>query len=227
MNTQKVGGYQGQGNAASPSLPQLFGIVLSVLAGLSAATQFFAYKFGGQAALGSNLAGFYPPWRILTWTAAWYSHFSTIFMTAAALGMGIITLGFFGVFVLKMISENTARAQTTLHGSARWANKSDIEAAGLLENDGVYVGAWLAPGPWWRKRRLLYLRDDSAENILVYAPPRSGKGVGLVIPTLLSWFQSAVITDLKGELWDNTAGWRQQHAGNKVLRFEPASSKGS
>jgi len=36
-----------------------------------------------------------------------------------------------------------------------------------------------------------------------------------------------VITDLKGELWSVTAGWRKVHAGNKVIRFDPASPKGS
>ena len=218
MNSQKVGGYQGQGNPASPRLPLLVGIVVSVLAGLFGATQFFAYQFGGQAALGSNLAGFYPPWRILTWAAAWYANFSPVFMTAAALGMGIVMLGFLGVFILKMVSQNTARAQDTLHGSARWATKADIEAAGLLNNDGVYVGAWREPGSWWRKGRLYYLRDDSSQHVLTYAPPRSGKGVGLVIPTLLSWPHSVVVNDLKGELWELTSGWRKHHAGNKVLR---------
>jgi type IV secretion system protein VirD4 len=48
----------------------------------------------------------------------------------------------------------------------------------------------------------------------------------LVIPTLLSWEHSAVITDLKGELWELTSGWRQKYARNKVLRFEPASLSG-
>ena len=62
--------------------------------------------------------------------------------------------------------------------------------------------------------------------MLCYAPTRSGKGVGLVVPTLLSWSQSAVVTGLKGELWAMTAGWRQQHAGNRVLRFEPATTTG-
>jgi type IV secretion system protein VirD4 len=62
--------------------------------------------------------------------------------------------------------------------------------------------------------------------VLCYAPTRSGKGVGLVIPTLLSWEHSAVITDLKGELWELTSGWRQKYARNKVLRFEPASLSG-
>ena len=71
-----------------------------------------------------------------------------------------------------------------------------------------------------------YLRHNGPEHILTYAPTRSGKGVGLVIPTLLSWKHSCVITDLKGELWAMTAGWRQKHANNKVIRFEPATLKG-
>jgi len=46
----------------------------------------------------------------------------------------------------------------------------------------------------------------------------------VVIPTLLSWTQSAVITDLKGELWALTSGWRKHYARNKVLHFDLASS---
>ncbi|MCH8795130.1 type IV secretory system conjugative DNA transfer family protein, partial [Neisseria gonorrhoeae] len=53
------------------------------------------------------------------------------------------------------------------------------------------------------------------------------KGLGLVLPTLLSWPHSTFITDLKGELWALTAGWRKKYAHNKVIRFEPASAQGS
>ena len=83
------------------------------------------------------------------------------------------------------------------------------------------MGAWLD-----KKGVTRYLRHNGAEHVLCYAPTRSGKGVGLVIPTLLSWEHSAVITDLKGELWELTSGWRQSYARNKVLRFEPASLSG-
>ena len=83
------------------------------------------------------------------------------------------------------------------------------------------MGAWLD-----KKGITRYLRHNGAEHVLCYAPTRSGKGVGLVIPTLLSWEHSAVITDLKGELWELTSGWRQKYARNKVLRFEPASLNG-
>ena len=92
-------------------------------------------------------------------------------------------------------------------------------AAALLGNEGVYVGAWRDTG-----NHVHYLRHNGPEHILCYAPTRSGKGVGLVIPTLLSWKHSAVILDLKGELWELTAGWRKEHAHNKVLRFDPANA---
>jgi len=83
----------------------------------------------------------------------------------------------------------------------------------------VYVGSWQD-----KPNTLHYLRDSSMEHVLACAPCRSGKTTALVIPTLLAWNQSAVIYDSRNELWSLTAGWRQQHAKNKVLRFEPASS---
>src|SRR5690606_31963981 len=78
---------------------------------------------------------------------------------------------------------------------------------------GVYVGGWED-----KDGNFYYLRHSGPEHVLTYAPTRSGKGVGLVVPTLLSWSASCVITDLKGELWALTAGWRQKHAKNKVIR---------
>src|SRR3546814_14831660 len=57
---------------------------------------------------------------------------------------------------------------------------------------------------------------------MAFAPTRSGKGVGLVIPTLLSWTGSAVIHDIKGENWQLTAGWRARFSN--VLLFNPTDS---
>jgi type IV secretion system protein VirD4 len=158
-------------------------------------------------------------------------------MRAAAVGITVTATGLLGLMVVKMVAANSAKTNPYLHGSARWANQHDIERAGLLPrpitvwqqltgkkklaSDGVYVGAWLD-----KKGVTRYLRHNGAEHVLCYAPTRSGKGVGLVIPTLLSWEHSAVITDLKGELWALTSGWRQKYAGNKVLRFEPAAVSG-
>jgi type IV secretion system protein VirD4 len=211
---------------------------LSLVGGLQAATQFFAKDFGYQIALGGHTNGFYPPWGILEWTSKWYGQYPEMFMRAGGVGIAVASAGLIGLVVARMIAANSSKANKYLHGSARWANVTDIRAAGLLPRtrtlwqavtgregapySGVYVGAWID-----RKGKQHYLRHNGPEHVLCYAPTRSGKGVGLVIPTLLSWGESAVITDLKGELWELTAGWRQKHANNKVLRFEPAAASGS
>jgi len=231
-----------QNNTGNPKLPAkgrrllVLLVLLSLLAGLQAATQFFAFNVNYHATLGANLKGLYTPWSILLWAGQWYNQYPEPFMKAAAIGMLATVIGLVLAFLLKTLISNSASANTTLHGSARWATKEDIQAAGLLpsnqknkasndkkEHDPfVYVGGFED-----KDGTFYYLRHSGPEHVLTYASTRSGKGVGLVVPTLLSWHKSAVITDLKGELWALTAGWRQQHAGNKVLRFEPASSIGS
>ena len=55
---------------------------------------------------------------------------------------------------------------------------------------------------------------------MLAAPPGSGKGVGVVIPNLLSYPDSVVVNDPKFENWNITAGFRQK-AGHKVFRFSP------
>jgi type IV secretion system protein VirD4 len=212
-------------------IPVLAGLTLG--GGLQAATQFFAHDMRYQAALGPNVDHIYPPWGIIQWAAKWYEQYPDPIMRAGGIGVSLAGAGLIGLVVAKMIIANSSKVNEYLHGSARWANKRDIQDSGLLPrprkwheilrgakprvSSGVYVGAWVDAGG-----TLHYLRHDGPEHVLTYAPTRSGKGVGLVVPTLLSWPESAVITDLKGELWAMTAGWRQKYAKNKVLRFEPA-----
>lgn len=73
-----------------------------------------------------------------------------------------------------------------------------------------------------KRTKLHYMRHDGPEHIAAIAPTRSGKGVGLVIPTLNSWPHSVVVYDTKGENYILSAGWRKKHANNVVLRFDPA-----
>ena len=208
---------------------------VSLVAGMQAATQMFAHIFQYQSTLGQHIAHIYAPWAVLGWASQWGNLYPAEFVRAGNVGLVVTAAGLLAIFIARLITANSLKANEFLHGSARWAEKKDMQAAGLLprpgaglrflekqtNSGGVYVGAWEDP-----RGRHHYLRHDGPEHILTYAPTRSGKGVGLVIPTLLSWPHSAVITDLKGELWALTAGWRQQHAGNKVLRFEPASDNG-
>lgn len=222
--------------AAGKAVPAL--AVLALAGGLQSATQFFAHDMRYQDALGPNSNHFYTPWSILQWAGKWYQQYPDAFLRAGSVGVTVAGLGLIGLVVTKMVLANTAKTSEYLHGSARWANRQDIQDAGLLPRSrkwhevimrrppeghgGVYVGAWLD-----KRGRCHYLRHDGPEHVLTYAPTRSGKGLGLVIPTLLSWPHSAIITDLKGELWAMTAGWRRKHANNKVLRFEPAAPTGS
>jgi type IV secretion system protein VirD4 len=75
----------------------------------------------------------------------------------------------------------------TTYGSARWATAKEIKAAGLFTPRGVFLG----------RLENNYLRHDGPEHVMCFAPTRSGKGVGLVLSTLLSWMSSAVVHDIK------------------------------
>ena len=101
------------------------------------------------------------------------------------------------------------KKHVTTYGSARWAAPKDVKRAGLRARSGVFLG----------QSQGQYLRHDGPEHVLTFAPTRSGKGVGLVIPTLLSWTGSAVIHDVKGENWSLTSKWRSTMS--RCLRFDP------
>lgn len=205
-------------------------------AALSASTQYFAYAFQYHPALGMHAGHLYAPWKIVPWAVQWYGMYPDAVTRAGGIGITLGAAGFLSLSIAKMAISNSSKANQYLHGSARWANKRDIQAAGLLprpvsywgrgrgkpsQSPGVYVGAWIDGDG-----KQHYLRHSGPEHVLCYAPTRSGKGVGLVVPTLLSWPSSVVALDLKGELWALTAGWRQKHANNKVVRFEPAATEG-
>ena len=67
------------------------------------------------------------------------------------------------------------------------------------------------------------MKEQNTEHMLTFAPLRSGKGVGLVIPNLPLLKQSALIIDVKNEV---IAEWQQKYGENKMIRFEPAAEKG-
>ncbi|HCJ4394760.1 TPA: type IV secretory system conjugative DNA transfer family protein [Legionella pneumophila] len=197
-------------------------VIGAFLISMQIGTQFLAYQFHYAEGLGSSLAHVYMPWQMFIWAMKYQSFYPDTFHA----GFGVMVMS--GSLLLMMIVLASRYFKTNeiseyLHGSARWANWEDLKQASLVGHDeGVYVGAYEDD-----KGTIHYLRHNGPEHVLTYAPTRSGKGVGLVIPTLLSWKHSCVITDLKGELWAMTAGWRQKHAHNKVIRFEPATLKGS
>src|SRR5215469_1540468 len=115
---------------------------------------------------------------------------------------------------MSLLRAKETKAITT-YGSARWATHQEMRAAGLLQPDGVVLG----------RLGRHYLRHDGPEHVLCFAPTRSGKGVGIVVPTLLTWPESAIVHDIKGENYELTAGWRGRFG--QILLFDPTNPRSS
>ncbi len=108
------------------------------------------------------------------------------------------------------------------HGSAHWASRDEVKATGLLGGSGG-----LLLGLWHDRGKERYLRHQGSEHVFVFAPTRTGKGVGLVLPNLLTWPHSVLVHDIKGENWALSAGWRHRKLGSVCLRFDPTNGDGT
>ncbi len=199
---------------------QIFVVFAIVIAGVWAATQWCAAMLGYQPQLGPAWfvlfeTPVYRPWAIFPWWYHYEAYAPEIFDKAGMLAGASGFLGCGAAIAGSLWRARQSRHVTT-YGSARWATKREIDRAGLFNDSGVFIG----------RQRGRYLRHDGPEHVMAFAPTRSGKGVGLVVPTLLSWTGSAIIHDIKGENWQLTAGWRARFS--HVLLFnptDPASAK--
>src|SRR3546814_193980 len=93
-----------------------------------------------------------------------------------------------------------------------------------LQSAAASEARW-GEGTGGKKRRRQSGRAHGPVHVLGFAPARSGKGVGLVVPTLRTWPGSAIVHDIKGENWQLTAGFRARHG--RVLLFDPTNTKSS
>jgi type IV secretion system protein VirD4 len=196
---------------------QILTVFAIVVAGIWLATQWAAAALGFQPELGPSwflLLGHpvYRPWSLFGWWFHFDAYAPRVFDTAGTIAAAS---GFAGCVAAIGGSLWRARQQrqVTTYGSARWANRRELRSAGLLAARGVLLG----------RVGECYLRHDGPEHVMVFAPTRSGKGVGLVVPTLLSWTGSAVIHDIKGENWQLTAGWRARFSHS--LLFNPTDTR--
>ena len=120
-----------------------------------------------------------------------------------------------GIAVLFYITKYKPRA---LHGDARFATYMEIKKAGLVARDSydktILVGQYKEHG------RNEYLCYGGYQFVMLAAPTRSGKGVGVVIPNCLNYSDSLVVLDIKLENFDKTAGFRAK-SGQEVYLFAP------
>ncbi|MBV8103393.1 MAG: conjugal transfer protein TraG [Hyphomicrobiales bacterium] len=197
----------------------LWGQVLLVsavtLAFVWAATEWVAWCLAFQPELGRPWFtlfgwGVYQPLAFFWWWFAYDAYARDVFVegayVAASGGIAAIVVA----IAMSVWRAREAKRATT-YGSARRAETKEIHKAGLLGRDGAVLGRW----------RNAYVRHDGPEHVLCFAPTRSGKGVGLVVPTLLTWPGSAIVHDIKGENWMLTAGWRSRFG--RALLFDPTN----
>ncbi len=117
-----------------------------------------------------------------------------------------VVLYVFGLVILLRPSKKA------LHGDARFASNSDLAKHGLFKKSsrGVIVG----------KYRGKLVRLNGQQFVILAAPTRSGKGIGVVIPNLLDYQESAVVLDIKQENFNITSGWRASQ-GQEIYLFNP------
>ena len=199
----------------------LIGTVLSVLAiaigGVWFATEWAAWELGFQAQLGApwfEVFGIpiYPVWALFVWWYAYDAYAPEIFDRAGTIA-ALSGVAGCGVAVAGSLWRARQSKHVTTYGSSRWATERDVDQAGLFEPEGVFLGRLSGQ----------YLRHNGPEHVMAFAPTRSGKGVGLVVPTLLAWTDSVVIHDIKGENWQITGGWRSQFS--HCLLFNPTDPR--
>jgi type IV secretion system protein VirD4 len=206
-------------NATKILWGQVLLVSFVVLAFLWGATELVAWRLAFQSQLGRpwfEVFGWplYQPPAFFWWWFAYDAYAREIFTEGAYIAA---SGGIAAVIVAIAMSVWRAREmkRVTTYGSARWAEPREVREAGLLGHDGVMLGQWHDQ----------HLRHDGPEHVLCFARTRSGKGVGLVVPTLLTWPGSAIVHDIKGENWTLTAGWRAKFG--RVLLFDPTNAASS
>jgi len=117
----------------------------------------------------------------------------------------------FGVLLLVW----DGKKEKSLHGDARFADARDVDKAGLFGERGIMCG--MVDGR--------YVRAPVTTHVELEAPTRSGKGVGVIIPTQLDWDGSEIVVDPKGENYDRTAGFLAAH-GVEVYRVDFLNESG-
>lgn len=207
-----------------PYITYLVILVVSLLAGMWGKTQYIASQAGYVDYLehvilpigikcGISVAGvhIYVPNAYMYWLEDPFivQNMPDILRSGGLIILCALTLGIVIVF-----SIHKKHHKLNSHGTADFANAKDIEAMGLNAKDsGVVCGR----NPFTNKIML----HNGPEHVFLAAPTRSGKGVGVIIPTGIIWKNSIFFFDPKAELWASTAGFRQKYLHQKVLKFEP------
>ncbi|RDZ29715.1 type IV secretory system conjugative DNA transfer family protein [Lysobacter silvisoli] len=136
-----------------------------------------------------------------------YKPYAGKIKAAGSIGFGLPVLTYLAMAVLILKPK-----PRSMHGDARFANGGDLQSKGMFKpaNNGIVVGKYNGK----------LVRLGGQQFVILAAPTRSGKGVGIVIPNLLEYRESMVVLDIKQENFDLTSGWRKQE-GHEIYLFNP------
>jgi type IV secretion system protein VirD4 len=207
-------------------------LVAAMLAGSVGATQYLARTFAYAPGLGDPLvsmgsAPLYPPFAWYRWQRQWGRHAKKDFLTAITMAVGGVFCGL-GIAARLRGGERLPKP-TGAYGTARWATVRELAKARLLSDRGIVLGqtsdaefGQRSDSRWVMRTTSRLIRYDGDGHTFAFAPTRSGKGVTIVVPTLLSYTDGSVLVhDPKGENWMLTAAWRKQFS--HCLRLEPTA----
>ena len=127
-------------------------------------------------------------------------------IVSSAAGLGLVLASALVIFLPR---------RRSLHGDASFATRREIAAAGLLGEHGIILGRI--------GKRCVMLAGQ--QGVALAAPPRAGKGTGVVVPNALNWPGSLVCIDIKRENWTLTAGFRER-SGQACYLFDPFAEDG-
>lgn len=229
-----------------PKRKRLVGAILLFavmgLCGHVMATQYFAHQihyedaFLGEPLMVDRAAGvkIYAPHRIYTWSEKYRGQGVDDLLDRALLIASVWMAMAGSLCTLLLLLKKKAHVLDA-HGSARWATDKEIKERGMLRapTELIQDAAWCAArrkdgdDPKRAASSICFARTEQGEHYyshdvthtLAFAPTRSGKGVGMVIPSLLTWTESTVVTDIKGENFQRTGWWRSLFS--HVVYFNP------
>ena len=109
------------------------------------------------------------------------------------------------------------------YGSASFAKEKDFPNMDINDKQGLMLGClYKKKTPFNKKDEIRYfIRCLKPLACLIVAPPGTGKTASIALPNLFSIENSVVVLDIKGELYQKSAGYRQQNFHHRILRFSP------
>lgn len=127
-----------------------------------------------------------------------------------------IFLFFVGVMLVGLMPKKV------IYGDGRLATPMDLARSGFFPKKGdKHKQPPILIGKMFKGRfKNSYIYFYGQQFLILYAPTRSGKGVGIVIPNCVNYPESIVVLDIKLENFFLSAGYRKEQ-GQECFLFSP------